>query len=658
MSSCKNSVTDKLHQLRIAALRIVNKPDVIRSILVISLVSAVGILLALQGWKSRIPTFDILRFIADAHELVMHGQIPDKGTLTSMASYTPPGTTWLIAPGMLLFTDPRLFEYVGSVILYIGTLAGILLLARSCFGKRCAFLAVGIYGLSSLGLGFAGSLWPRGHPFFTVWMVYWIVLWVARRDAKYLAAAIVTWAAGMYVFMEIAPAVFIPVIVWFFYRPPIRVRPLFIGGLLIVVIWYPYLRFEFGRSFADLRSQVFLQGLLPDNLTDSWCDLSLVIQTWGGTTGTLKIEAGENSLLSESKRSMLIGGLKPILRRGIAIVNGLFANFDENAHIPGTDVIVLFLVLAILAVLFISRYFIGSTGSTGGRSSRRYWLTAFAIFLLISGVVMNEFIIARYLIPNGVLTAAQTSSIRRLQELLVLSGIVILSRRRIDVFLNRLAMPGQMDFWNLKRPGNAKVLLVSLVVPWLILCLIAEPYWPERYWWLWPLQVIFIAAFTIQLTSWVRAPIGRIGQILIIGILLCNPDSLAKIDSWYRTGWEGSDAAEVQVIDYVSKDVHSNGKDQAAIGFQTFFWGFMAQYNIVDPGYKVGADWDLMFQYRQGVLNTNHCAEGVSPQDEYRIVQTSPGEYSSSPTDFIAFSPDQHFYLLKQFGPYGVYKYR
>lgn len=57
--------------------------------------------------------------------------------------------------------------------------------------------------------------------------------------------------------------------------------------------------------------------------------------------------------------------------------------------------------------------------------------------------------------------------------------------------------------------------------------------------------------------------------------------------------------------------------------YQVLFWRFSAEYNIVDPRYKIGADFDLLFADRRGVSNSNHCAEGVSSNDELRIVQTT-----------------------------------
>ena len=81
----------------------------------------------------------MMPYIDGAQEFIANGRIPEKGTLTSFASYTPPGITWFFIAGASAFTDARLFQPLGSSILHLGTLIGIFLLARLAFGLRCAY---------------------------------------------------------------------------------------------------------------------------------------------------------------------------------------------------------------------------------------------------------------------------------------------------------------------------------------------------------------------------------------------------------------------------------------------------------------------------------------------------------------------------------------
>jgi len=311
--------------------------ELIGSLAVVLLIAALGVALALEGWRSRIPYMDVIPYIDRVHILLAHGRIPDRGTVTSYGSYAPPGTSWLFLPGIVLFSDPRLFEYPGSGFLHVGTLIGIFLLARLYFGVGCALLSVLLYGVSELGLFFAGSLQPRGHPFFYVWMVYWTCRWAARRDAKYLAAALVTWAAAMYVFMELAPALLILPSVWLYSRPPVRFRSLVVVGALALVIWYPYLRFEATRRFADLRSQVLLQSLRPANYREAWCDPTLTLRR-GEILASTPLASGTADPGGLRGRFVTTLG-----HRGLAFARGLVFNFE--GRVPGAEFVLLGLTM-------------------------------------------------------------------------------------------------------------------------------------------------------------------------------------------------------------------------------------------------------------------------------------------------------------------------
>ena len=113
-----------LHRWKQMVRRILNLGD---GTSIALLVAALGAVLILQGWKSRIPIFDMLTTIDAAQEVIDHGRLPDRGVVTSFGSFAPPGLTWLMVPGVALFRDPRLFEYVGSLALYVGTVLGVFL---------------------------------------------------------------------------------------------------------------------------------------------------------------------------------------------------------------------------------------------------------------------------------------------------------------------------------------------------------------------------------------------------------------------------------------------------------------------------------------------------------------------------------------------------
>ena len=383
---------------------------------------------------------DLIPHIDSAEELLAGGRLPFKGCLSSYASYIPPGITWLLVPGVFLFNDPRLFEYIGSAFLYVGTLIGIFLLARTWCGMRCALFSVGLYAFSELGLRFASSLWPRGQPFFYIWMVYWAGRWIIRNDWRYLAAAIVTWAAGMYVFLEIAPALFILPAIWLIYRRSLGIRPLLVGGVLTLAIWYPYLQFEAARDFADLKSQVLRQNLLPVNYKDGWCDSRLTREDTARNAEIFRskqtVKAPDNSLYRLGSRFV-----EPIVEKIEHMSQLLPSNFRYVMRVPGASMVLLLLALSGMALLsmrqasFLACYRLCC-----------YWLMPFALGMVTAGVLANELLLARYLSLDGSLEASTIVSIRRFQAVLVLSGMGLLAaRRKITAIINRLRVWAEAD---------------------------------------------------------------------------------------------------------------------------------------------------------------------------------------------------------------------
>jgi|GEM_PF-1781851 len=628
--------------------------DAARSMLIVVLVATVGGSLALQGWKSRTPAFDLLLATEGAFEFVLDQRIPDRGALASFAAYNPPGGAWLMIPGVFLFTDPRLYEFVGSLTVYIGTLLGVLLLARTCFDMRCATLAVVLYGLSELGLLVAGSVWDRlALHFFYVWMTYWIVQWVTERNAKYLVAAIVTLATGLYVFMEMAPALFILPIAWIVYRPPMKLQPLVFGGLLILVLWTPYIKLEFARNFADLRSLALQEKILPADYKNSWCDPQLILHSSGISHIPNIADRPQNGADTIS----VLNRLSPVLERAKFIIIALISNFQHSAHIPGGSIVLTIAVLSCLFLLTLS----GISAATANRITDRigFWLPGFAIGIIVSGVVANELIIARYLSIDGILESTTVSTIRRLQLILVLSGLALLILRKPTARIsNQVVTRMAGSNRTAQHSVNVMLLAISLVIPWVILLLIVENIQHlERFWWLWPIQVVVLAAFVTHIPSRLQMPriVVWIGSFLLISMILSNTLTLSRIEEWSKNGWSGADSDQIRVIEYLA--ILLEGKDRAAIGYQMPIYRFTAIFNAVDPRYKAGADWDMFFKYRHGISNTNRCAEGFSPNDEFRIVQTrSSWTTAQGGLGYFDVSLDRKFHLLQQFGSYQLFK--
>jgi 4-amino-4-deoxy-L-arabinose transferase-like glycosyltransferase len=630
------------------ALAIVRKRPLQYGIAFVLLVTSVSLVLSAQGWKSRMLAFDLLTYMYSAHEFLDSGALPQHGDTGSYGSYKPPGTAWLMMPGTVLLGDPRAAAYVGTGLLHFATLLGIFLLAWRCFGVWPAFLAVFLYGLSKHGLFLAGSLWPNGRPDFYVWFVLLTSLWAMRRDARYLAAAVTVWGLGMHVDMALAPALFILPVVWLSYRPPVRPLPLLIGGVIVLTVWSPYLRFEATRGFADMKSQLFLRYMLPQQYRQSWCDTSLTLTTWREPAGPTKHAASVTQGSSPDGSAGPIG----LVSRLRMVKEKVLSNFTTAVPISGVNVLLLVLVLG--TVLLCTVPGTAREGPAVGERPppRQPKRVPIAVLLIAAGLVLHAIISGR--VP-GVALIPASGLAKKLPQVLLLIGIglwgtpwLLAATQRV---LRRLGI-------ELQPTMAMRLLVISLVVPWFILVLVAEPGKPERFWWVWPIQVILLAASVAYFLP--RFPLPRpvvaAAQLMLAILVVLNPTLLGRIESWRADGWAGKDPEEVQVIDYVADQIHGKGKSTAAIGYQLFLYPFMAEYHITNPIYRVGAELELMLRHRHGIVNTDQCAEGISATDEYRIVQRRPKEGPEEPRHYFNAPLDQGFRLLRRFSLYEVFK--
>jgi Dolichyl-phosphate-mannose-protein mannosyltransferase len=610
------------------------------------LLAGLGAVLTLQGWKSRIPRFDMVMSIEATQDLIDRGAFPDNGILTSFGSFTPPGVTWLLLPGLVVFQDPRLFEYVGSVGLFVGTLCGIFFLARRYFGFRSALLAVALYSCSELGL-LAGSTLFLTYTTrcFYVWMIYCVGRWVDEDNPRFLAGAILVWAAGMYVFMEMAPAILVVPAIWLSNRPSVRLAPLAIAAVLAGALWYPYLRFEAGRDFVDLRSQVLRESIRPIDFSTPWCDPALVPATW------LKDVTLTQALrVSQSEESRAAGARRWASERTGIVVENALTNFTGPIF-PGADVTLFALTLIGLAAsLLASKERVDSGHEKTLWRRRTTWL---ARFLAILGIVLNEIVLTRFVAADGNLTASSIVAIRLVEASLLASAVLSFAYRdaiaELIVTVQRaLAAPA----------ANTRVLAIGLAVPWVALFLVADD--ERRFWWIWPLQTIALAAAVAYLPMRLKLlpRVAWVGSVVVVLMVAANPLLASRADDWLRHGWSGEDADEIQVVDAAAALVRSSGEqDQASIGYEVNVRRFVATDHIIDPRYKVGADFDMLFKYRHGISNVNRCAEGVQPDDAYRIVQVATGD-NIGRTDRIESRRNGPFEMTGQFGAYQVLRRR
>ena len=197
-----------------------------------------------------------------------------------------------------------------------------------------------------------------------------------------------------------------------------------------------------------------------------------------------------------------------------------------------------------------------------------------------------------------------------------------------------------------------------MAVPWLVLFLVAD--YERRFWWIWPLQVIFLAAAVAYLPVRLKLcpRVSWVAPVVVVLMVAANPLLASRLYDWLRHGWSGEDADEIQVVDAAAALVRSWGeRDPASIGYEVNVRRFVATDHIIDPRYKVGADFDALLKYRHGISNVNRCAEGVS-----RTMRTgscrSLSVTTSGARDRIESRRNGPFEMTAQFGAYQLLRRR
>ncbi|HEX9616071.1 MAG TPA: hypothetical protein VGA03_01550, partial [Anaerolineales bacterium] len=434
------------------------------------------------------------------------------------------------------------------------------------------------------------------------------------------------------------------------YRPPIRVAPLLLAGAVILVAWSPYLKFEAPRGFVDIRSQLLQKSIFPKNYREAWCD---------PTRTMLSLEDGaEQSQASMDQVVNTPAGLEALIQPAAVVMEKALYNFQPVAPLPGAPLVLLLLTLVSVLVLSVP----GAQRSPGERVKwprlQVNWVTLAGLGMILLGMLVSEFTLGLFLGASHPLVVPPSPTLYKLQKVLLSTGMVLLVGPWFLAITNRGLSRLGVHIQTQEQAERTRLLVLCLLIPWFILMVLAEPGKPERFMWLFPMQVLFLAAFATYFLPRLSIPRGIVWatQVALILIICGNSFLLSRVEAWSQTGWAGPDAEEIQVVDAVAKQIRADGKDRASIGYQTFIFPFMAQYHITNPIYKVGAEFDMLFYYRHNIVNTNRCAEGLAPGDEYLIVQTRPKPPEWAPKHYFELPLDSQFHLVDEIESYQLFK--
>jgi hypothetical protein len=216
------------------------------------------------------------------------------------------------------------------------------------------------------------------------------------------------------------------------------------------------------------------------------------------------------------------------------IPSDLLVNF-RGSLVPRTA-----LVLLALTFIDLTGSFIGALRATSNAETSQNWsgrLNGLAACLVCAAALFNELFVARFIAFYGDLQPSTVWQLRLIQGALLISAVLLVVARstiaRAIIELRRALSDAT---------GKPQVVAICLGVPWLVLAVIATA--ERRFWWLWPLQAIVLAAAVtyVPMRIRVRRWVSWTGSLAVMLVVARNPVLLSRLSSWMEDGWSGKDA--------------------------------------------------------------------------------------------------------------------
>jgi hypothetical protein len=599
----------------------------------------VALCLHFQGWKSReLVNLDMLPYYSGTSDFLSTGKIVEKGELSSYNSYNPPGTWYLMIPGMLLTPDPRLQELAGTALMLYATLIFLYLAAREAAGRAVALAAAVIFALSRLG--FIG-LWPVGHPLFIVAPLYFLLLWIKRRAAWAFAAVVAILAFGLYVDLAIIPFLFVLPVLWLIFRPPVGWKSLLASAVFGLLVWFPYLRYESGHGFADLASLLLLRPVdtvwEKNPATPVYCYTAqpgenderddLYLPYIGGPEIQKRViypEAGWKNLLAYDSCRFLLN---------------VDRNFDTDLFLLGPSHILnsvlwwIFMVGWSTLGWVVARAWRPMQRFIAALVERRKWIPlalgaagALAFYLLATPAILANFAADKSVSHNISLAVVQFRDYMPWIWLAVCLGLFF-----------SVYVPD-------RNPDNA-ILFIAFSLPWLMLVILGEPGKPERFWYMWPLQILVLALFL----RWLAEKMPRVRWIYaLLAVVLCAallpfPFYSERISDGWVHGYAGPDNDQWKVAEFLAGEVKHQGVDSLRVEY--WLADSNSPMNPLHPGDRISDWFDYLLLFPFGVHNREGTATG-SVGTAWEVVDTQVGV----PDSLKGLSP------VATFGHYSVFR--
>ena len=80
------------------------------------------------------------------------------------------------------------------------------------------------------------------------------------------------------------------------------------------------------------------------------------------------------------------------------------------------------------------------------------------------------------------------------------------------------------------------------------------------------------------------------------------------------------------MLDRLAGILRTAGRDQVRLGYEIPYGRWMLTWHHIDPNVMIGRELDVALLWKHGICNLNELPEGLSPEDEFRILQRRRGD--------------------------------
>ena len=189
-----------------------------------------------------------------AQDAIHHGLLPATSNAASIGIANPPGVVYLFMPIALFSTDP----VWGAILVGVCTTGAAVLtylFTRRYYGSLAGCIAALLYATAAKPLIYARFIWqPNLMPPFVILFLFALFLGVVERRKGWLLWALCLLGI-LYQMHPTTLLLVLPLVVAIVLAPgTVRWRDLVLAFALLLLIFFPYLIWEFFTNFADLST--------------------------------------------------------------------------------------------------------------------------------------------------------------------------------------------------------------------------------------------------------------------------------------------------------------------------------------------------------------------------------------------------------------------